>query len=63
MKDANLFRAVAPRVNLLDSPDAMGKDADLIARAEQIARETEPPASMGPLRSELVGGVAESAGL
>jgi 2-polyprenyl-6-methoxyphenol hydroxylase-like FAD-dependent oxidoreductase len=63
MKDANLFRAVARRVNLLEAPDAMERDAELIARAEQIARDGGPPASTGPPRSELLERLAESAGV
>jgi 2-polyprenyl-6-methoxyphenol hydroxylase-like FAD-dependent oxidoreductase len=53
-KDADLFRAVARRVNLLDPPDALTQDRALIARAQQIARDggTLPPS--GPARAELL---------
>jgi hypothetical protein len=63
MKDANLFRAVARRVNLLDSPDAMASDEDLIARARQIAQETGAPRQPGPARSELLARIAAGLGV
>ncbi len=52
--DADLFRAVARRVNLLDPPDVLQKDASLTERAERIAREAGPPPQMGPTRPELL---------
>jgi 2-polyprenyl-6-methoxyphenol hydroxylase-like FAD-dependent oxidoreductase len=54
MKDPQLFRAVARRVNLLDSPDALERNSTLIERAQEIAREGEPPPVMGPTRPELL---------
>jgi 2-polyprenyl-6-methoxyphenol hydroxylase-like FAD-dependent oxidoreductase len=60
LKDPDLFRAVARRVNLLDRADALQKDLTLIARAQQIAREGGPPASTGPLRSDLLEAIAHA---
>jgi 2-polyprenyl-6-methoxyphenol hydroxylase-like FAD-dependent oxidoreductase len=59
IKDATLFRAVARRVNLLDPPHALEKDQDLIARAQQIAREAGLPPSTGPARAELLEWIAQ----
>jgi len=53
-KDADLFRAVARRVNMLDPPAKLEHDAALIARAEQIARDDGPPPPGGPTRAELL---------
>jgi 2-polyprenyl-6-methoxyphenol hydroxylase-like FAD-dependent oxidoreductase len=53
-KDADLFRAVARRVNLLDPPDALEHDEELIARAQEIAREGGSPPASGPTRDELL---------
>jgi hypothetical protein len=53
-KDADLFRAVTRRVNLLDPPDALEHDEELIARAQQIAREDGSPPASGPTRDELL---------
>ena len=52
--DADLFRAVARRVNLLDPPDALQADNTLIERARQIAQHASPPPTMGPTRNELL---------
>lgn len=56
-KDADLSRAVARRVNMLDPPDKLEHDADLIARAQQIARDAGPPPPGGPARSELLAAI------
>jgi hypothetical protein len=56
-KDAELFRAVARRVNMLDPPDKLEHDATLIARAQQIARDAGPPPPGGPTRSELLAAI------
>jgi 2-polyprenyl-6-methoxyphenol hydroxylase-like FAD-dependent oxidoreductase len=61
MRDPQLFRAVARRVNLLDSPDALESDNALVQRAEEIAREEGPPPVMGPTRPELLEVLAMSA--
>ena len=53
-KDAELFRAVARRVNLLDPADALAQDEELIARAQAIAREGGSPPASGPTREELL---------
>jgi 2-polyprenyl-6-methoxyphenol hydroxylase-like FAD-dependent oxidoreductase len=53
-KDADLFRAVARRVNLLDPPDALQRHEELIARAQEIAREGGSPPASGPTRDELL---------
>ncbi len=52
--DPDLFRAVARRVNLLDPPDALEHDDQLIARAEEIASAAGATAPAGPSRSELL---------
>jgi hypothetical protein len=56
-RDADLFRAVARRVNMLDPPDKLEHDAALIARAQQIARAAGPPPPGGPARSELLAAI------
>ena len=53
-RDAELFRAVARRVNLLDPADALQRDHALIERAERIGREEGPQPPMGPTRAELL---------
>jgi 2-polyprenyl-6-methoxyphenol hydroxylase-like FAD-dependent oxidoreductase len=53
-KDAELFRAVARRVNMLDPPDRLERDAALIARARDVARDAGEPPPAGPTRSELL---------
>lgn len=55
--DADLFRAVARRVNMLDPPDKLEHDAALIARAQQIAHDAGPPRPGGPARSELLSAI------
>jgi 2-polyprenyl-6-methoxyphenol hydroxylase-like FAD-dependent oxidoreductase len=56
-KDADLFRAVARRVNMLDPPGKLERDAALIARAQQIARDAGAPPPGGPARSELLAAI------
>jgi 2-polyprenyl-6-methoxyphenol hydroxylase-like FAD-dependent oxidoreductase len=56
-KDADLFRAVARRVNMLDPPDKLEHDAALITRAQQIARDAGAPPPGGPARSELLAAI------
>lgn len=56
-KDADLFRAVARRVNMLDPPDALEHDAALIAHAQEIARNSGPPPRGGPTRTELLAAI------
>jgi hypothetical protein len=63
MKDPDLFRAVARRVNLLDPPDALEKDDELIAGAQRITRETESPRSMGPMHPELLERISQRSGV
>jgi 2-polyprenyl-6-methoxyphenol hydroxylase-like FAD-dependent oxidoreductase len=53
-KDADLFRAVARRVNLLDPPDALEHDETLIARAQEIGRKGGSPPASGPTRHKLL---------
>ena len=60
-QDADLFRAVARRVNLLDPPDALERNEDLVARAHEIGREAGPAASAGPSRPELLEAIAQAA--
>jgi hypothetical protein len=55
--DADLFRAVARRVNMLDPPDKLEQDSALIARAQQIASDAGPPPPPGPARSELLAAI------
>jgi 2-polyprenyl-6-methoxyphenol hydroxylase-like FAD-dependent oxidoreductase len=54
MKDPDLFRAVARRVNLLDPPDALEQDEELVSRARQIAGDAGPLPPAAPTRSELL---------
>ena len=56
-KDADLFRAVARRVDMLDPPNKLEHDTALIARAQQIARDAGPPPPGGPARSELLAAI------
>jgi len=56
-KDAGLFRAVARRVNMLDPPDKLERDAALIARAQQIARDAAAPPASTLGRSELLAAI------
>jgi 2-polyprenyl-6-methoxyphenol hydroxylase-like FAD-dependent oxidoreductase len=58
-KDADLFRAVARRVNMLDPPNKLEHDAALIARAQQIARDSGPPPPGGPPRAELLAAIQD----
>jgi hypothetical protein len=53
MKDADLFRAVAGRVNALDAPDALERNEELIARARALGEELPPPPP-APARDELL---------
>jgi hypothetical protein len=52
--DRHLLRATARRVNLLDPPDALQHDDQLIARAEEIARRNGVTPPGGPFRSEVL---------
>lgn len=52
-RDPEIFRAVARRVNLLDPADALGRNHELLKRAQQLAQETEPPPPAGPPRERL----------
>jgi len=56
--DPELFRAVARRVNLLDPPDALEHEDQLIARAEEIARAGGVSSPAGPSRDELLEAIA-----
>ena len=60
-KDAELFRAVARRVNLLDRPDALELDEALIARARQLAGDAGPPLPAAPARPELLETITRAA--
>ena len=53
-KDPQLFRAVARRVNLLDPPDAIQRDPELVEHARRIAVDAGPLPRMGPVRPELL---------
>jgi hypothetical protein len=57
MADADLFRAVARRVNALDPPDAMERDDVLLARAMELAGDAPRP-RIGPTREELLALIA-----
>jgi 2-polyprenyl-6-methoxyphenol hydroxylase-like FAD-dependent oxidoreductase len=59
-KDADLFRAVARRVNLLDPPDALERNETLIARAQEIAHDSGPPPPGGPARADLLDAIAHA---
>jgi hypothetical protein len=61
LQDAGLFRAVAWRVNLLGRADTLQKDATLIARAEEIGRDSGPPPPAGPSRADLLEAIALAA--
>jgi 2-polyprenyl-6-methoxyphenol hydroxylase-like FAD-dependent oxidoreductase len=61
MGDADLFRAVARRVNALDPPDAMEKDEALVARATRLAGAVGRP-RIGPTRDELLELIAGASG-
>lgn len=52
--DADLFRAVARRVNLLDPPDALERDGALVTRAQEIAGGEASPPAKAPTRAELL---------
>jgi hypothetical protein len=56
-KDADLFRAVARRVNMLDPPDKLERNAALITRAQQIARDAGPPPPGRPARTALLAAI------
>jgi len=58
-QDADLFRAVARRVNLLDRPDALERDQRLITRAQAIADDNSPAPPTGPARAELLQTIEE----
>jgi hypothetical protein len=57
---ADLFRAVARRVNLLDPPDALEQDGVLVARAQEVAREGGIAASPGPTRDDVLEAIAQT---
>jgi 2-polyprenyl-6-methoxyphenol hydroxylase-like FAD-dependent oxidoreductase len=61
VKDPDLFRAVARRVNLLDPPDALEQDKALIARAQQLAADGGSSPARGAPRPELLAAIAEAA--
>jgi 2-polyprenyl-6-methoxyphenol hydroxylase-like FAD-dependent oxidoreductase len=58
MRDPELFRAVARRVNALDPPDALANDETLVARALAMAGDGAAPARIGPTRDELLALIA-----
>ena len=60
MRDPELFRAVARRVNALDPPDALAKNDALVARAQDLAGEVTARPQLGPTRDELLGLIAEA---
>jgi len=60
-KDAELFRAVARRVNLLDPPDALERNGALIARAQALADDHGPSPAVGPARAELLATIEQGA--
>jgi 2-polyprenyl-6-methoxyphenol hydroxylase-like FAD-dependent oxidoreductase len=59
IKDPELFRAVARRVNALDPPDAMANDDALVARAQALASDGPSP-RLGPERDELLRLIAQT---
>jgi 2-polyprenyl-6-methoxyphenol hydroxylase-like FAD-dependent oxidoreductase len=61
MRDPELFRAVARRVNALDPPDAMANDDALIAKAQSLASDGSGP-PLGPGRDELLRLIAQASG-
>jgi 2-polyprenyl-6-methoxyphenol hydroxylase-like FAD-dependent oxidoreductase len=54
MRDPELFRAVARRVNALDPPDALAKNDALVARALELAGDVTARPQLGPTREELL---------
>ena len=62
MRDPDLFRAVARRVNALDPPDSLAKDERLVARALELAGDGAAPPRVGPTRDELLALIAASCG-
>jgi len=56
-KDAELFRAVARPVNMLDPSEKLEHDAALITRAQEIAHDAGAPPPAGPARSELLAAI------
>ena len=62
MRDPELFRAVARRVNALDPPDALARNDALVARAQDLASEVTARPQLGPTRDELLGLIAEASG-
>jgi 2-polyprenyl-6-methoxyphenol hydroxylase-like FAD-dependent oxidoreductase len=62
IRDPDLFRAVARRVNAFDPPDALGRDEELVARARELARDGGPRPPLGPTRDELLGLIAQASG-
>ena len=61
LADADLFRAVARRVNALDPPDALERDDALVARALALADDAARP-RIGPTRDELLKLIAGASG-
>ena len=61
LADADLFRAVARRVNALDPPDALERDDALVARALALADDAARP-RIGPTRDELLKLIADASG-
>lgn len=58
LKDEEVFRAVARRVNLLDRADALQRNEGVLARAVELARDAPPPAAAGPSRAEVLRRIA-----
>lgn len=52
--DADIFRAVAGRVNLLEPASALGKNQTLVERARRLTTERGAPSPGGPPRDELL---------
>jgi 2-polyprenyl-6-methoxyphenol hydroxylase-like FAD-dependent oxidoreductase len=61
-RDPDLFRAVARRVNLLDPPDALARDEELIARARELAPGVGATAPAGPTRQDVLDAIAQVRG-
>jgi hypothetical protein len=57
-EDADLFRAVARRLNGLERTDALERNSELVERARELVDRAEPRGPQGPTRDALLAAVA-----